>query len=554
MVQEAVQEIRPGAVDYGDGRVVFALYAPGKQSVHLVGSFNRWDPRADPMEAAPDGLWWIEKALPPGPSLYQFVVDGRTTICDPYARALAQGSEYDPPRAVVDVGRKPFTWRNDHWKRPAFQDLILYEIHVGDFTPQRSFRAVIQKLDYLEDLGVNAMELMPVFEFVGEEASWGYDPTYFFTVETDYGSADDLRALVDEAHGRGIAVILDIVLAHTSTKHPFRKLYTEEESPWYGKGFGEKNRFGFPMLDYSKPATQDFVRDVISYWTHEYHIDGFRFDYLIGIGAKDGMGVPFLVRSAREQRPDLYLIGEYSPEEPEAANESGLDGCWHVAVRYALMTLLRQGKLNEYDWNDFERVFGFFDPRNQGYRHRFMAVNYLETHDEWRAFYEFISAGFSYETAFVKSALAAAVLFTIPGQPMLYHGQEWGEPTECTLRPNPIHWENLEKESARKLRDRYRQMARLRREHPALRSENFSIDAIHPDLKSVAYRRWSDDADQGQGDHVVVAVNFSPIPQTMEVPFRHAGTWRDVLSGEAVEARDSLSVRMEPLSARIFIR
>jgi 1,4-alpha-glucan branching enzyme len=197
MTTTAVKELvdlRPGAVDHGKGKVTFALYAPGKRSVHLIGDFNGWSRSADPLQSTPEGLWWLEKKLKKGAYAYQFLVNGKLVICDPYATELVEDSAYDPPRALIEVGRKPFVWRHDAWQRPAFNELIIYELHVGDFTPQGTFQGVIEKLDYLRDLGVNALELMPMFEFAGEEG-WGYNPAYFFSVEKSYGTLDDFKRL-----------------------------------------------------------------------------------------------------------------------------------------------------------------------------------------------------------------------------------------------------------------------------------------------------------------------------------------------------------------------
>jgi 1,4-alpha-glucan branching enzyme len=135
---------------------------------------------------------------------------------------------------------------------------------------------------------------MPVFEFKGD-LGWGYNPAYFFTVEKSYGEPDDLRELIDQAHARGIGVILDLVLAHTAHRHPFNKLYPYDQSPWYGAGCGEQNQFGFPTLDYQKGPTEDFSRDVQRYWLHEFHADGFRYDYCHGIGCCGELGMPFLI-------------------------------------------------------------------------------------------------------------------------------------------------------------------------------------------------------------------------------------------------------------------
>jgi 1,4-alpha-glucan branching enzyme len=545
--QPIPDNLLPGAVDQGDGRVTFALYAPRKQAVHLIGDFNGWDHAADLMHATEGGLWWIEKQFPPGRHTYQFDVDG-VTICDPYATALAEDADKDPPRAIVEVGAKPYEWQHDDWTRPAFRDLIIYELAIGDFTPEGTFKGMTDRLDHLVDLGVNAIELMPVFEFPGR-ATWGYNPVYLFTVEKSYGSPHDLRRLIDAAHGRGIAVILDIVFAHSGHTHPFNRLYPYEESPWYGQGLGEPNQFGFPTFDYSKGPAQSFARDVQAYWIREFHIDGFRYDYLHGVGFKEGMGLPFLIQAAREARPDVYLIGEYSPEDAGAVDASGLNGAWHVSVSYAIKALLTQGEFDGFHWDDFDRCVSAFDPHRQGYNRADQLVNYLESHDEPRVIYVCRAAGQDENTARFKSGLGAAVLFTLPGEPMLYHGQEWGEATERTLERNLLHWDLLQTEGGRGLFQHFQRLCRLRRDHPAVRAEGYAVDALYPEQKSLVFHRWED-----VGDEVVVVVNFSSASQSIKAPFPHAGRWREILSDRTIDVEQEHTVELGPSAASIFVR
>ncbi len=548
MTNDLRPEPQPGAVDCGDGLVSFGLFAPGKASVSLIGEFNDWDRAADPMQPVTDGWWYLEKQLGSGSHTYQFAVDGEIVISDPYARSLAEDSEYDPPRAIVDVGAPAFEWRHDDWYRPWFSDLIIYEIHVNDFTEQANFRGVIEKLPYLRDLGVNAIELMPIFEFKGD-LGWGYNPAYFFSVECAYGSPDDFRELVDQAHGHGIAVILDLVLAHTAHRHPFNKLYLYHESPWYGRSCGEQNQFGFPELDHSREATQRFVADVQRYWLTEYHVDGFRYDYCHGIGFCDEIGMPKVVKTAREARADAYLIAEYSPENPQDVNRCDLDGAWHVGGRYKLMAMLCEGQVGDHSWDDFEETTGFLDPWKQGYDRSTLVVNFLESHDEQRLMWDVMDAGMSEEAARFKSALGAIVLFTMPGEPMLYHGQEWGEATERSTERNTLHWELLDDPGHLGLQEHYRRLAWLRREHPALRSETFSLDASYPDQKALVYHRWHD-----AGDVVVVACNFSPGGQEINVPFPTAGRWRDVVSGRTVEVEGAIPFALDGSTGAVFVK
>ncbi|MDQ2998876.1 MAG: alpha-amylase family glycosyl hydrolase, partial [Chloroflexota bacterium] len=204
-----------GARDRGDGIATFALWAPWKESVHLIGDFNNWDLQADPLAVDERGLWCIEKQLDPGTHAYQFVIDGETTVGDPYARILRWAGGSSQPHALVEVGAQPYEWGDGGFGIKPLNQLVIYELHVGDFSPEGTFEGVTARLDYLASLGVDAIELMPIQEFPGDR-SWGYNPAYFFTPEGSYGSPDDLKRLIDTAHQKGIGVLLDMVFNHTT--------------------------------------------------------------------------------------------------------------------------------------------------------------------------------------------------------------------------------------------------------------------------------------------------------------------------------------------------
>jgi 1,4-alpha-glucan branching enzyme len=186
-VASAPPDTPNGARDRGDGTVIFALWAPWKQSVALVGDFNGWDTTADPMAVDESGLWWIEKQLGPGTYAYQFVIDGETFIGDPYARALRWAEGSPQPHALVEIGAKPYEWDDGGFGIKPLNQLVIYELHVGDFSPEGTFAGIIPRLDYLAGLGVDAIELMPIQEFPGDR-SWGYNPAYFFTPEWPTGA------------------------------------------------------------------------------------------------------------------------------------------------------------------------------------------------------------------------------------------------------------------------------------------------------------------------------------------------------------------------------
>jgi 1,4-alpha-glucan branching enzyme len=544
-VEPAPDGTVPGAIDHGDGTIIFALYAPGKESIHLVGDFNNWQPDADPLNVTEEGLWWIAKQLEPGSYHYKFVVDGDTEIADPYARRLANDGT-----SLLVVGAEPYSWGDGGWDRPPFNDLVIYELHIGDFNAPYTFGSVIEKLPYLRDLGINAIELLPVFGF-GGKPGWGYDPLFFFAPEQSYGTPEDLKALIDQAHQHGIAVILDVVFAHTSQDHAFNKLYPYDQSPWYGDNdMSEPNQFGFPKFDHTRPATKDFLRDVQNYWIHEYHIDGFRYDYTRGIGYNMQDGVSFLAYAARQAMPNLYLIAEESPEHPPIVRDNDLNGAWHVRFNYMTKALLREGQYLDWDWNNGEQWSALLDAEQQGYNDPSQMVNYVESHDETRTVYEVLTAdGMSEEAARYKSALGATLLLTAPGVPMLLHGQEWGEQTEKHSGHNPLHWEALDGDAGLGLKTHYQTMIGVRRDHPALRSANCAIDHCSVEHKTLAFHRWND-----QGDEVIVGLNFCSAEQQIPLLFPSAGRWRDVLSGDELDADGACELPFGPSQGRVLVK
>ncbi len=526
----------PGAVVQGRDHATFTLYAPGKGRASVIGSFNDWDPRAHPMEEIAPGLWSTRLRLDPGEHHYQFHVDDKS-IGDPYARRLAPGSD-DPPHAVLYLGEKPrYTWRNDSWDRPKLTDTIIYELHVADFSDEGTFNAVTERLSYFQDLGVNAIELMPVAESELEDG-WGYQPNYFFACRRKYGTPEDLKRLIDEAHGAGIAVLLDIVLGHSGHQHPFNQLYEFVDSPWYGRGIGEENRYGLPSFDYRKPPTQAFMRDVQRYWLDEFHIDGLRYDYARTIGIDGDDGLPRLVRDAREARGDAWLIAEYLPEDPSIIPRCGFDAAWRLQVSHGLKGLARKPDSPR---ESFEAIVHGLNPRTHGYGAASQVINYLENHDENRLIHDLEAEGWKPDAARRRAAMIGTALLTAPGVPLIYQGQELGAATSPKPNErNPMLWHEADTEAGRGMFNHYARLIRLRREHPALRCEHFKLEAVHQDERWVAYHRWSDD-----GDKVTVALNCSEDTRRVSFGLPQPARWTDVIGQREVRANEHGQVELE---------
>jgi 1,4-alpha-glucan branching enzyme len=346
-----------------------------------------------------------------------------------------------------------------------------------------------------------------------------------------------------------MAVILDIVLAHTAHEHPFNRMYPYEQSPWYGRGTGEPNQFGLPVIDYAKPPANGFVRDVLAYWMGVFRVDGFRFDYLSGIGSDDqGRGLPYLMNVAREIRPDAFFIGECLPENPGLVNPSGLSAVWHTRCRLALQSLLLEGETRPYAWDRFSEAVGAFDPGTQDYRSSEFMVNYVESHDDPRLFAALRAAGFDPATAARKCMLAAAVLLTVPGEPMLFHGQEWGEDAATERRRNPIDWGKAGRSPHADILEHTRRLGRLRRTRPSLRGPHYAVALLDDARRLLVFHRR-----RGQADQAVVALNFSGERHELAVAFPQPGPWHDALTLEIVQVRQEVRRALEPYSAAIYL-
>lgn len=508
-----------GCFEQGDGKVSFALWAPWKKSVTLVGDFNGWDRNATPMTVSDEGMWWVELELQPGEYGYQYVIDGETYISDPYAHKL-RWAEGPQPQAVVTIGATSYEWHDSNFGIAPLNKLVLYEIHVGDFSPEGTFAGVTARLDYLQDLGINAIELMPVQEFPGDH-SWGYNPAFFFAPESAYGSVDDLKALVDGAHQRNIGVILDMVFNHTSGDNPINFLYPYDENPYFSD---QGNPWGFPDLDHWNDATKRYIQDIQGYWLNDFHIDGFRYDHVEGIGYDSVSGASFMTWAARQTKPYVYLIAEQLQDPLSVVRDTNMDASWHLAFQRMLNAQLREGDYHGNSYGDMEGTMGVIDFRTQGYGDNAQAINYLESHDEERVCREVQSNNLDYGVALRKSKLGAVALFTAAGVPMLYHGQEFGMDTAKTIDVNKLQWDKLADGGVEDLRNTYKSLITLRYNEEALQGNTIEPLLVDNDRKLLIYKRWTD-----QGSQVVVALNFAPEQQFAEIDFPRAGRWHEWL-------------------------
>lgn len=541
----------------------FTLFAPHVEKVELVGS---WLEQPVPLEKGEGGAWRAEVEVPDGRHCYKFrlkslspFLDGATVeVADPLARAVDEASD-DASLLVVQGGRDVTTapgyaWRHDDVPLPQDNELVIYELHVGEFTHDGktpgTFARLLEKLDYLRDLGVNALELMPVKAYPGRN-SWGYTPRHFTALESAYGTPEDFKRLVDECHARGMRVILDMVFNHSDDKAPLTQI---DFYYWYRDTREDELYFG-PKLDYERfddtlglfPARK-FAAEVAAYWVREYHVDGYRLDAAYVIDNFDVLHD--LRRHAKEAAAGkpFYLVAEHLPENPAVAGPDGpADGAWHQRFELQVVATLCEGELRDHFY-DPGKTLEALDPRNHGYAAPERVVHFLESHDEITLMRVLGDYGITGDKALRKNKLGAALLFTAVGNPLLYQGQEFGGHRARKQEVRPLQWDLLGADYGRALKEHYAFLARLRHGSPALKGAE--MEPIHLDQEGgvIAYRRGYGEAE------VLVVANLRDEDKALTIPFPD-GRWRELTFGYDIDSTGGqLADTFPASSAKIYVR
>lgn len=461
-------------------RAWLVLRAPGKEFVYVLGSFNGYTAGAEALmnrdTAAENGTrWWIELGglTPNEPVTFQYWVDGRLRVADPYSPLVIYPNERGfPPEAATAFpvtqfvpGAVEFTWTDHDFKAPDQEDLVIYELLLRDFLEDDCFPALVDALDYLERLGVNAIELMPVAEHDGEE-SWGYDPAFHLALDKHYGTPEQFKTFVNEAHARGIAVILDVVYNHATGQSPLIRLYNEgdygpptADNPWANTEATHPFSV-FNDLNHESPLTQLWLDKANRYWVEEYHVDGYRFD-LTGGFMQEG---PFLgynaerigvLRRMMDQlwavHPDTYVILEHLVENDQEWRElvaAGMEGggpgpmLWHPMNREYSQSAMGYPTATDVP-STLERSY---PPNWAGGIPVPNAVTYMESHDEqWLMLRNRVFGNQAGDVdvrdlrnALDRQKLVNAFFLTVPGPRMMWQFGELGYgggPGEC-LRPD----------------------------------------------------------------------------------------------------------------------
>lgn len=595
----------------GNTSVVLVLYAPGKNRVSVIGSFagSNWTEQvAYQLNKTPDNnYWWIRIAgLTPGTEYaFQYLVDGQLKIADPYAeKILDPWNDSNIPAStypnlapypsqttgivsILQTNAPAYNWQVTNFNRPEKKGLIIYELLLRDFLAAHDWKTLRDTLNYLKNLGVNAIEIMPFNEFEGNN-SWGYNPDFYFAPDKYYGPKNTLKEFIDSCHAKGIAVVMDIALNHATGLCPLAALYWNSatnqpaaNNPWFNvtarHPFNVFNDFNHESL-----PTRYFFSRVVEHWLTEYKLDGFRFDLSKGFtqvnscttpgcnsnaeinawNAYDASRVAIWKRyydSLQLKSPGSYAILEHfadNAEEKELSNYGMLFwGNSNYNFSEAAMGWLTN---SNFEW-------GIFKVRTWTQPH---LITYMESHDEERLMYKNLQFGNSsgnYNTKDLYTALrrmemCASFLMSIPGPKMIWQFGELGYDysinhctngtvnPNCRLDPKPIRWDYLQNISRKRLYDIYSALLKLRF-HPLYKAGFLTDRVAHNLAGGFKWLQVSTDT-----SNLCIVGNFDVTTQTGQVTFQNAGTWYDYLNGNTFTASGAAqSITLQPGEFHLYL-
>ncbi|VTR98239.1 malto-oligosyltrehalose trehalohydrolase [Tuwongella immobilis] len=573
------EQIPLGATRHGDGTVTFLVWAPLATQVRLHLHPDRWEP----MTALADGYFHTILTDLPADSRYTYELDGRDWP-DPVSRSQPDGVH--APSAIIEPH---FDWTDAAWTGRHLADCIVYEMHIGTFTPEGTFDAAIGRLDRLVDLGVNALEIMPVSQFPGSR-NWGYDGVYHFAVQHSYGGAAALKRFVDACHARGLAVFLDVVYNHFGPEGNYLSQFAPYFTTKYDTPWGQ-------AVDYEGPhahGVRRFVLENARQWQVEFHLDGLRLDATDAIfDASDKYILQELVEQCRQReattgRP-FSLIAEMSSNRPKVVRPIeqggyGLHAQWNFDFHHCLQAILtgdRHGYYVDFDHAaQLARCYRdayYFTGQLSQYRGHFgempvgargdQFIVYSQSHDEVgnRAKGDRLAAQVEFEAL----RFAAAAVLLSPFVPMLFMGEEYAEPSpfyyfvshgdadlieavragrrrefaefaadedfpdpqsELIFERSRLQW--LKAGHGRNLImwAFYRELIALRKRNAVLRTpdrDRCEVIGGEPG-RAIRLRRWQGDADQPH-EELLIGLNASRDPVQLEWP---AGTWTQILDAD----------------------
>ncbi|MCC7450359.1 MAG: alpha amylase C-terminal domain-containing protein [Anaerolineae bacterium] len=532
------------------GGAAFRVWAPFASQVSVSGDFNQWTPSANPLDSEGNGCWYGEVVGAQIGQQYEFVIvhEGRQLPGrkNPYASAVVHSAGH----AIIHDPN--FDWTGDAFTIPAWNELIIYEMHVGSFNDPTAgnpgtFDEIALRLPYLRDLGINGVEIMPVSEFA-MDYSWGYNPSLPFAVESALGGPQGLYRFIKAAHAQGIAVILDVVYNHFGPGDLDLWQFDgwcdadHEGGIYFYDNTRARTPWGATRPDYGRPEVRQYLRENAAFWLNKYRADGLRFDSVIHIRNWRGNNDPTadlpdgwrllqtINDDVRANQPHKITIAEDLQNngwitKDTAWGGAGFGSQWDAGfvhpIRKAIITAddadrdlraVRDALYHNYNGNMTERVI------------------YTESHDEVanghaRVPEEIWPGNASSWFSRKRSTLGAALVFTAPGIPMIFQGQEFLQ--DGYFQDNvPLDWTKLTTYAG--INMLYRDLIRLRRnwfnQTHGLTGQHINVHHVNNTDKVIAFHRWDNG---GPGDDVIVVANFANRTwYSYDLGFPNRGLWR----------------------------
>ncbi len=577
VVEEALPEnVHPGVNFMDDGSAILAIFAPYKEFIYLIGDFNYWKV---------DENYFMKKYSPAEDSVvfwhefenvtenqiyrYQYLIDGDLRIADPYTELVLDPWNdryideetfpdlpeypYNKTNQIVSTFQKKsseFPWTDNDYQKPGKEKLVIYELLIRDFTDKHSYNGALVKLDYLDSLGINAIELLPTNEFEGN-SSWGYNTSFYFALDKYYGTPDDLRNFVNECHRRGIAVLGDMVLNHAYGSYSMVRMYLNKttmqptsQSPWFNEVAPHTDFYWGYDFNHESKHTKYFIDRVNKYWIKEFHLDGYRFDFTRGFTNKSGGSGPYdanriniLKRMADEiweEDSSAFVILEHLVDENSGEMKELAD--------YG--TLLWGNMNHSYNqasmgWNsnsDFSR--GYYKTRGWSKPH---LVTYMESHDEERLMYKNLQWGNSsgeynvkdLATALNRIKLVSAFFYTLPGPKMIWQfgelGYDYSINYDGRLGEKPIRWDYLTEPARLNLYKTVKALLKLRNENDVFTNPNTNVQlSLSTATKRIVLL----------GDLDVLVLGNFDVNTVDAVPnFPYGGAWYDYFTGDSIQVQ-----------------
>jgi Alpha amylase, catalytic domain/Secretion system C-terminal sorting domain len=615
-------------------RATVVLTAPGKDFVYVAGSFNSYQPTgAFAMKKDPtSGKFWLEiTGLTSGQiEHYQYWVVDQTPIAnspslvktaDPYSTLVL--SPFDDPWTpatsypnmpvypsgqerevtVLQTGQTPYSWTNTSFTKPKKEDLIIYEVLVRDFDEDRNYQDLIDKIDYFKNLKINAIELMPVMEFEGNE-SWGYNTSFHMALDKHYGTSDKFKEFIDLCHSNGIAVILDLALNHAFGRNPMNRMWMNDadndgwgdpasDNPYFNTTARHSYSVGSDF-NHASMLTRDYTKRVIKHWIEEYKIDGFRWDLTKGFTQNCSGSDDSCTNSYQQDRVDIlkeyadyswgldpthYVIFEHlgsENEEKEWANyrinESPSKGVMMWGEMHSQYELLAKGVSGA-------NISGVGHKSRSTFAGKRL-IGYPESHDKDRLAFAAFTDGNSGGTYPVRgnltntikkmSAIGAASIL-VPGPKMIWHFADLGmddsiytctngsvnyegdpTPGDCKLatKPQPQWSENWLNDTnpatnRREVYNNWRKFNILKTQEAVFEGDY----AISQDGTSTVKQRiyiYDNSLPSTSLKNVVVLANFSVADLNFTPDFPYTGTWYNLMDNTSINVTNTTSLILVP--------